>query len=95
MIANKEVTRTDEFKTIAVTADKWLPIYEVQVANLYKYLEYQKTNGYTILGLEQTVNSKMLNSYEFPSKCILLLGKEKEGIPQEYLGILDACIEIP
>ena len=40
VINNKEVTRTDEFKTIAVTAEKWLPIYEVQVANLYKYLEY-------------------------------------------------------
>ena len=28
-------------------------------------------------------------------KVILLLGKEKEGIPQEYLGILDLCVEIP
>ena len=37
----------------------------------------------------------MLTEYKFPEKCILLLGKEKEGIPQEYLGILDACIEIP
>ena len=37
----------------------------------------------------------MLNEFEFPDKCILLLGKEKEGIPQEYYSTLDACIEIP
>ena len=45
--------------------------------------------------MEQTANSKMLNEYKFPKKCVLLLGKEKEGIPQEYLSILDECIEIP
>jgi len=37
----------------------------------------------------------MLNEYEFPTKSIILLGKEKEGVPQEYLNILDECIEIP
>jgi tRNA guanosine-2'-O-methyltransferase len=37
----------------------------------------------------------MLNEYKFPKKCVMLLGKEKEGIPQEYLSILDECIEIP
>ena len=31
VIDNKEVVKTDEFKTIAVTAEKWLPIYEVKV----------------------------------------------------------------
>ena len=25
----------------------------------------------------------------------MLLGKEKDGIPQEYYSILDYCIEIP
>jgi tRNA guanosine-2'-O-methyltransferase len=56
---------------------------------------YQKSNGYKILGLEQTANSKMLNEYKFPAKCVMLLGKEKEGIPQEFLALLDECIEIP
>ena len=30
VIGNRQVVKTDEFKTIAVTAEKWLPIYEVQ-----------------------------------------------------------------
>lgn len=78
-----------------MTSEKWLPIYEVKEKNLLSYLQYQKSNGYVILGLEQTANSKMLHEFVFPSKCILVLGKEKEGIPQEYYGILDDCIEIP
>jgi len=37
----------------------------------------------------------MLHDFKFPQKSIMLLGKEKEGIPQEYYGIIDYCIEIP
>jgi tRNA G18 (ribose-2'-O)-methylase SpoU len=32
---------------------------------------------------------------EFPEKCVLLLGKEKEGIPIQFLSAVDQCIEIP
>ncbi len=71
----------DEFKGVSVTSEKWLPMYEVQEKDLYNYLLFQKSNGYKILGLEQTANSKMLHQYDFPSKCVMLLGKEKEGIP--------------
>lgn len=95
MINNRAVCELDEFKGVSVTSEKWLPIIEVKEKDLYSYLEFQKSNGYVILGLEQTANSKMLHEYKFPSKCILLLGKEKEGIPQKYLNILDYCIEIP
>ena len=77
----KDVVKTDEFAQIAVTAQKWQPIHEVPVPQLLEYLLYQKSNGYKILGLEQTANSKMLNDFKFPEKCVLLLGKEKEGIP--------------
>jgi tRNA guanosine-2'-O-methyltransferase len=58
-------------------------------------LTYQKSNGYQIVGIEQTANSKMLHDFKFPTRCVLLLGKEKEGIPQEYYSVLDHCVEIP
>lgn len=81
VINNKSVCDLDDFKAVSVTSEKWLPMVEVTEKNLYEYLEFQKSNGYVILGIEQTANSKMLNEYKFPSKCIILLGKEKEGIP--------------
>ena len=60
VINNKDVVNSPEFLNIAVTAQKWLPIYQVQERQLSDYLRYQKSNGFAILGLEQTANSKML-----------------------------------
>lgn len=60
VINTKQVVQTDEFRNIAVTAEKWLPIYEVREPDLLQYLRYQKSNGYSLIGLEQTANSKMI-----------------------------------
>ena len=95
VINDKNVVRTEEFKAISVTSHKWLPIYEVQIANLLAYLKFQKENGYKLVALEHSAESKQLSDFIFPEKCILLLGKEDEGIPQEYLDILDDFIQIP
>lgn len=81
VINNRAVVETEEFRGVSVTSEKWLPVYEVREKELAAYLEFQKSNGYKILGLEQTANSKMLHEFKFPQKCLLLLGKEKEGIP--------------
>jgi tRNA G18 (ribose-2'-O)-methylase SpoU len=95
IINNSSVCQLEEFKGISVTSEKWLPIYEVKERDLLDYLSYQKSNGYQIVGIEQTANSKMLHEFKFPTRCVLLLGKEKEGIPQEYYSVLDHCVEIP
>jgi tRNA guanosine-2'-O-methyltransferase len=56
----------------------------------------QKANGYYIFGLEQTASSVSLETMEFPDQpTILLLGREKEGIPVELLQAVDQCVEIP
>lgn len=69
---------------------------EVPVNSLTTYLQNMRRKGYTILGLEQTDNSQDLsNITALPSKCVLLLGKEKEGIPVELLQEIDICLEIP
>ena len=49
-----------------------------------------------MFGLEQTSSSLSITEMEFPDcPTILLLGKEKEGIPVEYLQVVDQCVEIP
>ncbi|KAL0326611.1 UNVERIFIED_CONTAM: putative methyltransferase TARBP1, partial [Sesamum angustifolium] len=55
----------------------------------------KETGGFAILGLEQTANSVALDQYNFPTKTVLVLGREKEGIPVEIIHMLDTCIEIP
>ena len=61
-----------------------------------KWLKEKKNEGYDIVGLEQTSSSTCLSQHKFASKTVLLLGKEKEGIPVEYLtSLVDTCLEIP
>ena len=48
------------------------------------------------MGLEQTSSSVSIEKFRFPDQPILLLlGKEKEGIPIEFLAGVDQCLEIP
>lgn len=95
IIPNLSVLKTDEFKGISVSAEQWLPINECSEKNLPTYLENMRKKGYTIVGLEQTSSSSCLSSTKMPSRCVLVLGKEKEGIPIEILQEIDLCIEIP
>ncbi|KAK6465652.1 hypothetical protein DFJ63DRAFT_321766 [Scheffersomyces coipomensis] len=84
-----------QFKTVAVTADHWMPMEEVKEKDIRDFLQLKKKEGYTLIGLEQTDKSIELNSdLKFPAKSLILLGKEKEGIPGELLAELDFCVEI-
>ena len=96
VLASLGVVQSDTFQGIAVSCDQWLPMREVPVHALSVYLSGMRRKGYTILGLEQTDSSIDLGCVtEMPSKCVLLLGREKEGIPVELLQEVDCCMEIP
>jgi len=63
--------------------------------DLLSWLNQRKEEGYNIVGIEQTSSSQCLSKLEFGAKTVLLLGKEKEGIPVEFLQVVDVCVEIP
>ncbi|XP_065856837.1 uncharacterized protein [Euphorbia lathyris] len=94
-IADASILHDKQFQLISVTAEKWVPIVEVPEKSVKQFLEKKKQEGFSILGLEQTANSLPLDQYVFPKKTVLVLGREKEGIPVDIIHILDACIEIP
>lgn len=95
VIADYRVMQSPDFQGISVNASDWLQIKEVAQENLVSYLLNMKSKGYFIVGLEQTDSSMNMISSEIPRKCVLLLGKEKEGISVELLQCCDICIEIP
>lgn len=107
VISDKQVVRDPMFQEIAVTAEKWVPILEVKENDLDNFLREKKTEGWSLIGVEQTANSKQsilscsesqgqnLIEFHFPEKCVLLLGKEKEGIDAHYIYMLDTCVHIP
>lgn len=60
-------------------------------------LKKLKDEDYTIVGLEQTDQSIMLEDYvmDVKKKYAIICGNEVEGISNKALPYLDACIEIP
>ena len=58
-------------------------------------IEQLKSEGYTIVGLEQDERSIMLPNFKVPRKVALLLGNEIDGIYPEYRDQCDTLVEIP
>ncbi|XP_017268494.1 probable methyltransferase TARBP1 [Kryptolebias marmoratus] len=83
------------FQSLSVSSELWLPLLEVKPVELSDFLQVKKSEGYCIVGVEQTANSHSLQDYHFSEKTLLLLGNEREGIPANLLQMLDVCVEIP
>lgn len=97
VVPNARVCDDALFSTISVTASKWMPIEQVRPDNgeLVRALASWKRDGYTIVALEQTASSVCLSTVAFPEKIVIVLGKEKEGVPVDVLQMVDICVEIP
>lgn len=67
----------------------------VRKRTLLPVLKQLKKDGFQLVGLEQTDDSKNLFEYSFERKTALLIGHERHGIPDEELEVTDDCIEIP
>lgn len=68
--------------------------YEKDTRSLVKRL---KEEGYTVLSVEQTVNSIMLDKFkpETGRKYALVFGNEVDGVQQEVVDASDGVLEIP
>lgn len=98
IVPNLRTTEKDAtFATVSATAHKWMPLEEVrpQGNDLREALLRWKDEGYTIVAVEQTASSVSLANYTLPRKMVLVLGREKEGIPVDVLQLVDVCVEIP
>lgn len=56
-----------------------------------------RKGGYTIIAIEQAENSIMLNEFvaETRKKYALIFGNEVNGVSDDVMKVIDACIEIP
>ncbi|XP_030053983.1 tRNA (guanosine(18)-2'-O)-methyltransferase TARBP1 [Microcaecilia unicolor] len=95
VMGNLAYVNDKQFQYLSVSAEQWLPVIEVKPPQLLNFLHQKKTEGYTVIGVEQTAKSSNLTEYSFPVKSLLLLGNEREGIPAKLIHHLDVCVEIP
>jgi tRNA G18 (ribose-2'-O)-methylase SpoU len=64
-------------------------------SSLPPVLRKLRDDGYRLVGLEQTTNSKNLHTYAFAERTALVIGNERLGIGPAELALLDDCVEIP
>lgn len=94
-IASDSVLNDNGFLTAASSAERWMPLVVIPPVNVKEFIISYKKMGYTIVGLEQTQNSVDIKKYEFKEKIVIVLGNEKEGIPQDIIDLIDHCVVIP
>lgn len=83
-----------EISKTAIGAEEHVPWK--QIKNEEKAISELKKLNYTLLGLEQTDQSILIQKYRITEKPIcLILGNEVTGIDAELLPYLDNSIEIP
>jgi len=82
---------TTQIHKTALGAEKTVQ-FEYQLSPNINYL---KSLGYKIVGLEQNTHSTMLDKYKPPEKIALLLGEEVNGLTDELIDQCDDLIEIP
>ena len=58
-------------------------------------LKKLRSDGYLLVGLEQTTNSTSMHSYSFSRRTALVVGNERTGLTEEILALLDDVVEIP
>jgi 23S rRNA (guanosine2251-2'-O)-methyltransferase len=60
-------------------------------------IEQLRKDGYKIIAIEQAENSLMLNTFipQKTEKYALIFGNEVNGVSDEAMELIDACIEIP
>lgn len=95
VVPDASIVKEAQFQSISVSANLWMPIEEVPEVELQGWLAHKSAQGWTLVGLEQTPESVPAPEFRWPEKTVLLLGREKEGIPAPLLSVLHATVEIP
>jgi tRNA G18 (ribose-2'-O)-methylase SpoU len=63
--------------------------------SLAPVLKKLRSDGYRLVGLEQTTNSTSMHSYNFARRTVLVIGNERTGLTEDILKLLDDVVEIP
>lgn len=96
-VRDPRITAEKDFTTVAVSSHHHVEIAPLPVAEIPEWVAGKKSEGWTVVGIEQTDRSVLLGTpgAELPAKTILVLGSEREGMPAAVLGECDVLVEIP
>jgi len=77
-----------EFKQMAVTAEKWMPMIHIPLEGVVEFLERRKRNGYKVLALEE----KGTGAGSVPQAAVVIAVEAGEEVPLEVAALLDGSL---
>lgn len=69
-----KILNDKEFKSLSMSSQDWVSTVEVKTSELKKFICEIRSDGYSVIGAEQTSNSVCLDKYKFNKKTALVLG---------------------
>ncbi|MDD4412328.1 MAG: RNA methyltransferase [Patescibacteria group bacterium] len=78
---------------VSLGAETWVPFETRQ--NLPELINQLKQEGFTIIGLEKTEQSRLINSINYSGNIALIVGNEVDGIPIETQTLCEHVVHIP
>jgi tRNA G18 (ribose-2'-O)-methylase SpoU len=93
-IPSEDILKDKIFLESASSCEKLVPLLSIPKVTIKEFIIAYRKLGYSIVGLEQTQNSIDIKKFEFKEKMVLVLGNEKEGIPQDIIDLIDNCVII-
>lgn len=74
VLNNAQIVKSKEYQSLSMSSEKWVDTKEVKICDLPSYLRHMKTEGYRIVGAEQTAHSVKLDQHKFDKNTVLVLG---------------------
>lgn len=90
---NKFPNMKEVGKKSSSSANKWIKFERVE--DLNDFVKKKKAEGYVFIGAMVGGGAKRLDEFKFPSKCVIVLGAEKDGLSKEIKEICDEIVLIP
>lgn len=99
------VVKGGSFIATSVGAGQWLPIEAVVDGQLQEWLDEKRVGGYTIVAVEPSsavpgavesckARSVPLSTFDFPVRCVLLLGDAEVGHNAQSLSMADVVCHV-
>lgn len=96
-VRDPRIIAEKDFTSVSVSSHNHVDIMPLTVGDMSGWMAKKKSEGWTVVGIEQTDRSVLLGEAKaaLPPKTILVLGSEREGMPAAVLGECDMLVEIP
>ena len=80
-------------KKTSASANQWMRFEKIE--DIASFVTLKKSQGFVFLGTDVGNFAKQLPQFQFPEKCVILLGAEIQGMSPELQVVCDDFIYIP